>query len=146
MGTALGYPMWMSLNGAEAMAGSTVSASDALLITAAGPLVTVTQGLVSYAAVCRFASGRAYAFLFAAWFMRLAATVASMSRPNDEARLSLALLGGKWWLHGMVVASLFVLTWSAARRLKIDWRTNLILYAIGTVTTVLIVFGDRWLF
>jgi hypothetical protein len=145
MGTALGHAMKMSLNHAAPVSANATPASDLLLIVAAGPLVTVLQALVAFFLIRNRGLLFAYPFLFAAWFMRFAAAFVSLAHPNDEARLSIELLGGMWWLPAGVVLGLSILLWSASRRLGIGWKTNTVCYLICSVMTAAIVFGDRWL-
>ncbi len=145
MGTALGHDMAMSFNAAHAVAASGVSAGHAMLITAAGPAVTFLQALIAFALVRSRGLLLAYPFLFAAWFMRFAAAFVSLSHPNDEARLSIDLFGGMWWLPAAVVSVLFALLWLAARRLKIGWKTHLMCYLLCSAMAAAIVFGDRLL-
>jgi hypothetical protein len=145
MGRALGHGMAMSFNHAHAVAGGSVSARDAMLIAAAGPAVTILQAGIAFVLIRGRAHLLAYPFLFAAWFMRFAAAIVSVSHPNDEARLSIDLLGGMWWLPAAVVLGLLVLLWSASRRLNLGWKTNLMCYLICSAMTAAIVFGDRLL-
>jgi FtsH-binding integral membrane protein len=145
MGTALGYSMAMSLNEAYALVPGTVSARDKLLIDAAGPAITILQALIAYLLIRQRGLRLAYPFLFAAWFMRFAAAFVSVFLPNDEARLSIALFGGMWWLPAVVVLGLFALLWSAARRLGIGWKTNFGCYLVSSLMIAAIVFGDRML-
>lgn len=144
MGTALGHAMKMSLNHAAPVSADAIPATDLLLIVAAGPLVTVLQALVAFFLIRHRGLLFAYPFLFAAWFMRFAAAFVSLAHPNDEARLSIELLGGMWWLPAGVVLGLSILLWSASRRLGIGWKTNAMCYLICSVMTAAIVFGDRW--
>jgi hypothetical protein len=143
MGVALGHAMAMTLNQTHAIGGAVVSLRDALWIDAAGPAITIAGALIAFALIQRRGMLLAYPFLFAAWFMRFAAAFVSLSHPNDEARISLELLGGLWWLPGIVVLVLLALTWSAARRLRIGWKTNVVCYLICSLMTASIVFGDR---
>lgn len=145
MGSALGHEMAMSFNEAYAVSGAGIPTRDAMLITAAGPAITLLQALVAYALIRGRGLPLAYPFLFAAWFMRFAASFVSLFHPNDEARLSIDLLGGMWWLPATVVLGLLALLWSAARRLGFGWKTNLACYLICSVLTAMIVFGDRLL-
>lgn len=141
MGRALGYEMAMSLNGA-APAGGFRTASDAFWTSAAGPAFTVLQALVAYClARCRD-SVPAFAFLYAAAFMRFAAAVISLVHPNDEARMSLALGWGPWLLPGLVVALLLALVVSASRRLCLGWKTQVASYLLCSAGTAVIVFVD----
>ena len=130
MGLALGHEMAMSFNQTHAVSAASVSARDAMLIAAAGPAVTISQAAIAFVLIRGRAQMMAYPFLFAAWFMRFAAAIVSLSHPNDEARLSIDLLGGMWWLPAAVVLGLLVLVWSASRRLKLGWKTNLVCYLI----------------
>ncbi len=143
MGIGLGHEMRMSLNQAAPVTAIAIPAMDLLLIVAAGPLVTVLQALVAFFLIRNRGLLFAYPFLFAAWFMRFAAAFVSLAHPNDEARLSIELFGGMWWLPAGVVLGLSILLWSASRRLGIGWKTNAVCYLICSVTTAAIVFGDR---
>ena len=143
MGSALGHEMVMSFNEARVASGAGASVRDVMLITAAGPAITVLQAVVAYILIRGRGLRLAYPFLFAAWFMRFAAGVVSLAHPNDEARLSIELIGGMWWVPGVVVLGLLVLLWSAARRLGLGWRKNVACYLICSVMTAAIVFGDR---
>lgn len=145
MGMALGHDMAMSFNEAYVVSEAGVPIRDAMLITAAGPVITILQALAAYALIRGRGLRLAYAFLFVAWFMRFAAAFVSLFHPNDEARLSIELFGGMWWLPAVVVPGLLVLLWSASRRLGMSWKTNLACYLVCSVMTSLIVFGDRLL-
>ncbi len=145
MGTAFGHEMAMSFNQAYVVGGVSVPLRHALWIDAAGPAVTVAGALIAFALIRLRRTGLAYPFLFAACFMRFAAAIVSLFHPNDEARISLALLGSQWWLPGFVVIGLLALTWSAARQLRIGWKTNVVCYLICSLMTAVIVFGDRLL-
>ena len=83
-----------------------------------------------------------YPFLFAAWFMRFAATFVSVFHPNDEARLSLQLGWNMWLLPGLVVVALLWLTWKGAQRLRLGWKINAACYVLCSVLFAAIVFGD----
>lgn len=72
----LGHEAYFSLNRAGAR--DAVEAGHMVLITAAGPAVTVLQGLAAFALVQARRSAAAWAFLFWAAFMRLMATVISL--------------------------------------------------------------------
>jgi hypothetical protein len=145
MGVALGHEMAMTFNEAYAVSPKEVAADHGMLITAAGPVITIIQALIAFALIRFRGQLLAYPFLFAACFMRFAAAFVSLSHPNDEARLSIDLLGGMWWLPAAVVLALLALTWSATRRLGLGWKTNLACYLLCSAMTAAIVFGDRLL-
>ena len=141
-GLALGYDMVMSLNGASPRSGGFLSERDAFVVSGAGPLLTVAQGLVAFVLVKSRAVLSAYPFLFVAWFMRLAAAFVSTMHPNDEARMSLVLGWGFWTLPGLVVGALLALTRLASRHLGLGWRTNVASYLLCSVVFAAIVFFD----
>jgi hypothetical protein len=142
-GTALGHQMTFNLNSVGPM--SPVSMRDHLIISAAGPLVTILQGLIAFVLVLRRDMLGAYAFLFFAALMRVTATAVSVFNPNDEARISLELGMGQWTLPLIVCGLLIALTVVASRKLRIGWKTNLLTYLVCTVGITAIVGLDMLL-
>lgn len=130
-GTALGHAMTFNLNSVSPTA--PVSLRDQLIIAAAGPVVTLIQGVVAFLLILRRDSLAAYAFLFFAALMRVMAAGISLFNPNDEARVSLDLGLGQWTLPLLVSGLLVTLTVIASRRLRIGWKTNLLTYLVCTV-------------
>lgn len=145
-GMAMGHDMQIGLNSVSARGGAAMAARDAFLVTAAGPLATVLQAVIAWLVIARGKIGRsgagvAYAFLFAAWFMRFAAAFVSLFHPNDEARLGLMLGWNMWLLPGAMVITLLALTWAGARRLRVRWMTNAAAYVTCSAAFAAIVFG-----
>ena len=99
MGEALGYDMWMSLNGGGLVGeGSYDSALDRSLVNAAGPLLTYILAISALALIRTTRSLLLYPFLFLQFYMRAVALgISVLSQPNDEARISLEL-GLPLWL------------------------------------------------
>ena len=130
-GVALGHEMTFNLNSA----GPTmpVTMRDHLIISAAGPVVTLIQGVVAFLMVRARASMAAYGFLFFAALMRVSAAGISLFNPNDEARISLELGLGQWTLPIVVSAVLIVLTVVASRALRLGWKTNALTYFVCTI-------------
>lgn len=142
MGIWLGHTMVFHLNGVGPAPGVVMSARDAFMVTAAGPLVTVLQALVACALIQQRVLLLAYAFVFTAWFMRFAATLVSIVHPNDEARMSLQLGLGTWLLPVTTMLGLLALTWWAAGRLRLGWRVNIACYLLCSVLFAAIIFAD----
>jgi hypothetical protein len=137
-GEALGHAMVMSLNNAHPVSGA-LPPAHATLVTAAGPLVTVLQGIVACALVLRTGALAWYAPLFAATFMRFAAMVVSVVHPNDEARLSMALGLGTWTIPALTVAAMTGLAVVASRRLRLHWSVQALAYLVASVAVAAIV-------
>jgi hypothetical protein len=142
MGQGLGYSMTMSLNGASPRGGGFTADAHAMWVSAAGPLVTLLQGVVAFLLIRSGRNLLAYPFLFIAWMMRFAAAVVSIKHPNDEARISQMLGLGTWTLPVLMVVALFALLYLANRRLQVGWRANLISYLIASMMFAAIVFVD----
>jgi len=130
-GTALGHQMTFNLNSVSPM--SPVSMRDHLIISAAGPILTLIQGILAYVLILRRDLLGAYAFLFVAALMRVMAAGISYFNPNDEARISLELGIGQWTLPVLASGLLVTLTVLASRRLRIGWKTNVLTYLVCTV-------------
>lgn len=141
MGQALGYDAYYGLNSAG-VRGDGVDPIHRLLIIAGGPAVTLIQALTALSLVIARSSPIAYAFLYAAAFMRFLATVITVINPNDEARLSLAMGWGSWTLPVITVLVLTALVGIGSRRLGVSWKTNLVAYGVATVAASLVIGAD----
>lgn len=141
MGAALGFDMRFGLNAVSYL--SPTEPWQRALADIAGPLVTIAQGLIAYVLVMRNGSQRIFAFLYAAFFMRLVAGLVSVMHPNDEARVSMFLGLGKWTLPILVAAGLLVLVVRASRRLQLGWKDQLACYLVASLTVSAIVGIDQ---
>jgi len=142
-GVALGHDMVVSLNGSHAT--TAVPALDAMLISAAGPVVTLIQGILALVLVRMFNSVAAYGFVFFAAFMRLMAAGVSLMNPNDEARISLYFGLGSWTLPLLMVAVLGIMTVIGSRHLRLSWQTNALAWLTSSVAVSAIVGLDMML-
>lgn len=142
-GTMLGHSMLLELNQVQAL--DPMPPGHALLVDAAGPLVTVLQAIVGFAMLCR-RSNLGFALLYNAFFMRLLATGVSAWHPNDEMRISTELGLGAWTLPVLVATGLLILVVAASRRLKLTLRDQLLAYAVTSVTVTTIVAVDQLMF
>jgi hypothetical protein len=143
-GKAMGYSVIVRSNHASVEGGVFRSATDALIMSAAGPLVTLVIALLAWRMALRgfkLAAG----VVLSALASRLIAAVVSLNYPNDEARISMALGAGKWTLFGVVILVLAALTASALRRERFDWRWYLGAYLGASVGFALLVLGEPWL-
>ena len=144
VGAAFGAEMTPGLNAIRIS--SPMLAWQKALMDAAGPAVTIVQAIIALVFVLRTGSHTAFAFLYAAMFMRLVAGLVSIAHPNDEARLSMFLELGMWTLPVVVAALLIALVVKAHRRLGLNWKDQLLCYLTASVAVSLIVGIDRVLF
>lgn len=142
MGEALGYDMWMRVNSVGLARGEYSVEWHGQLVGAAGPLVTVMQGLVAFILVRKQKTINAFVFLFTAFMMRFVAMLISLKNPNDEAGVSEWLGLGPWTLHIIVVASLLFLTLRGGKVLKLGWRSYGFAYVVVSIATAAIVLGE----
>ena len=118
-GAALGYNVFVRVNSSGLVSGDYRSAIDAAITDVAGPLITLLQGLIGVTLAPLIGRLPAFALVLAALAMRVLAAAASVSLPNDEARLGTYWQVGYWTVHAVVIAILTVATYRAARRLRI---------------------------
>lgn len=139
-GVAMGHDMVATPN--HVRSSSPMDALDQALVSAAGPLVTIVQGILGFRLVRRNQSRPGFALLYMAFFMRLLAAGASLFNPNDEARLSQLLGLGTWTLPLVVVAGLLALLVSASRALRLRFSDQFCCYLVASIVASLIVGVD----
>lgn len=137
VGTLLGYPMSFGIN--SVIPGKAMTGTDHLLMSAAGPAVTVLLGLGAFVLVLRRRTLIAYAILYFALFMRVVAAGVSLFNPNDEARISQALGLGLWTLPAAVILILLIPTVIASRHLRLSWKVNALAYGVSSLVAALVV-------
>ena len=144
-GELQGAEMSYSLNGVRRIGGAVPTNAGAILIVAAGPMVTIVQALAALTLVLLTRSVLAYPFLFCAAFLRWMAAAVTVFNPNDEARLSIAHGLGTWTLPAVVVTGLVLLTVIGSRALNLGWRANGLFYLAATAAATVIVGLDALL-
>ena len=137
VGTALGYPMSFGINSVRP--GSAMTATDHLLMSAAGPAVTILTALFAFVLVMRRQSLTAYAVLYFALFMRVIAAGVSLLNLNDEARISDMLGWGPWALPSVVILVLLIPTVIASRHLRLSWKVNVLAYLVSSLVSAAVV-------
>ncbi|MBO6797296.1 hypothetical protein [Maricaulis sp.] len=143
-GEMLGVDMWMTLNKAGPVDRSYPSEEISILVSLAGPAVTVAIGIFAYFYAIMFRSVVAYGILYIQFLLRgLAGGISLLGEhPNDEAAAGLALGIGIYPITLGVVGFLFILLWDAARRLRPGFAHNLGAYVLINAVITAIVFSD----
>jgi hypothetical protein len=139
-GTLLGLHMVGSPN--HVWASSPMSVAQAVIVSAAGPLVTLGQAAIGFIAARSRGSLFGFALLYMAFFMRLVAAGVSLFNPNDEARVSQLLGLGSWVLPLLVVGCLLAAVVVTSRRLGLRFRQQVYCYLVASVVVSLIVGAD----
>lgn len=136
-GVALGHDMVASPNHVSPRGPVPVDVRG--LIAAAGPLITIAQGVLGFWLVRRRHSQPGFALLYMAVFMRALAAAVSLSNPNDEARVSQRLGLGTWTLPVAVVAGLSVLLVVASRELQLRFRDQFFCFWVASAAAAFVV-------
>ncbi len=139
-GVAIGHDMVATPN--HVWSRNPMSTLDQTIVSSAGPLITIAQGIMGFWLVKRHRSQLGFALLYMAFFMRLLAAGMSFFNPNDEARISQLLGLGTWTLPLIVVLGLFFLLMSASRNLKLKFRDQFFCYLLASIVVSLIVGAD----
>lgn len=141
-GTASGYDMVMTLNKTYSLTG--VTNSQAQLISAAGPVVTLLEAIVIFLVMRYRNSGSLYAFLFTCFYCRLFAAFISFLNLNDEARISKYLGIGTFTLPLIMSAVLFMLVYNTSRRYGFNGRFNAATLGLVIFFSSVIILADQF--
>lgn len=141
-GTLLGYEMKMTLNTTYPAIGYYLN-NDAMIVSLAGPLITLIQAFVFFFLLKRHFSVTLFPFLFVCFYMRLLATAMSFTNPNDEARISLDLGWGTFTLPVIVTALLFYLVFRTVKRRKISTGMVVLTTLLTLVISSAIILTDQ---
>lgn len=143
-GTALGYPMAMTLNTAYPTGGSYSNSGHEQWISAAGPLFTLLSAFLVFWLMRDGRRPLLYPVLFTALYMRLLAGIISFFNPNDEARISIWLGLGRFTLPLLVVSILGWLVYKRASEQGVSRRTNWLTLAVVMVVASALVLSDQF--
>jgi hypothetical protein len=141
-GSLLGYEMKMTLNTTYPAMGYYLN-NDAMLVSAAGPLITLVQAFVFYFLLKRTASIIWFPFLFVCFYMRLLAAALSFVNLNDEARISHDLGWGTFTLPVVVTALLFYLVFRTVKERKISAGMVLLTTLLTLLISSAIILTDQ---
>ena len=141
-GLSFGEDMMMTLNSVWPTDGGYDTPAKANIVTATGPIFTVTMALAGFWFVYRKSSLIGYAVVYSAFVMRFCAFMISFIGLNDEARLSV-YFGMPWFVFpALVSVFLLGLTVSACRKLRIGWKTNLLAFLVSVLAIMGLVAAD----
>lgn len=145
MGKALGYDMWMNLNSAGIVGdGKFNTGWEKQLVSAAGPIFTIIQGLIIFFIIKKSKNLMWYPFLFTCFLMRFfAAVISYIGQSNDEARISEWLGIGKMTLPLIVSAILLYFIVKTTKNNNISWKFNLITFILIAINISALVYINQ---
>ena len=131
----LGYETVMRINGTSPANGEMVNDWHKVYISASGPIITVSQGLIAFVIL----KGRVwnkyfYPFLFTAFYMRLLAGFMNFINLNDEGRINAFVEMGTYTLPIIVSGILFLMVYNISEKFSLDWK-----FQLGTTLAVMMV-------
>lgn len=131
VGTLLGNDMSMTLNASYPNSGSYVGNWDSIIVSAAGPFVTLIQALIFYLLLKSNKNSVLFPFLLTCLYMGVIAAVLNIINLNDEGRVSRDLKLGVYTLPTIIVCILFYLTYKIIKAKGFSGK-------LVTLTTLLI--------
>lgn len=145
MANVFGYDVKLSVNSVSPINGPYESRGEAMLISIAGPVVTLLIGLLG--AIVARASGSLIALwvVFTSLIQRSMAQAASLLGPNDEMRVSMELGIGAWTLPAAIVTLLLVLMIWSTQKAKPGLGRLLLAFLGTSIGVSIVVLGEDYL-
>ena len=143
VGELLGNDMVMTLNSSYPKSRTYIEPWNAMIVSAAGPLITLVQAVVFYMFLKRHTSACLFPFLLTCLYMRVLAGAMNVINLNDEGRISKALGLGTFTLPILMTVVLFYLTYDIAKAR--GYRTKFIVVSVLLITlfTSIVILGDQ---
>ena len=140
----LGYKTILTLNSAYLQAGIYDEVWHLMLVSAAGPAVTLIQaamvfGHLVYRGWVKFF----YPFLFVPFYMRMLAGLMNFFNLNDEGRISSYWNMGTFTLPIIVFGCLLLMVWYIAKKYKPGWKLQILTLLTVVVVSSLLILADQ---
>jgi hypothetical protein len=141
----LGYETIMRLNSTSTVAGQNPTELHNNITSAAGPVITIIQGLIAFV-ILKFRQWNKYlyALLFTAFFMRFLASLMNFINLNDEGRISAYLKMGVFTLPFIVSGILFYMVYKISRKYKLNWKFQLSIILVLLLSVTALIFFDQY--
>ncbi len=121
-----GYETRMTLNKTGAIQGPSPTEAHHLIISAAGPIITLVQAVIAFFLLKNRSWNKyVYLILFTAFYMRFLAGLMNLINLNDEGRISSSLGIGTYTLPIIVSGFLFYLVYTASKKHGLRWPFQL---------------------
>ena len=141
---SLGYDAFMGLNKVWSRGGQEVNSTHSLLISAAGPLITVLQAAVAFFWLRSRWNKYWYVVLFTAFYMRFLAGGMNVINLNDEGWISSQLGIGTYTLPLLVTGLLFWMVYRTSKQYQLRWQFQAGLTLLVMVTSSILIMVDQF--
>lgn len=144
VGEYLGYKMAMTLNTCYPLSGHFSQDWHYQVVSAGGPIFTLCEAILIFILMKQRKRVLLYPFIFTCFYMRLFATVISLRKPNDEARISSAIGIGKFTLPIIMTVVLFALIYKTSKSYGFDAKFNLANLGLTILFSSIIILTDMY--
>ncbi len=142
--TVLGYEAVMTFNTVYIKSGGHRAEWHMVLVSAAGPLLTILQAVAVYFWLRKKGwNPNVYPFLLIPLYTRLLAGVMNFINLNDEGRISHFLGIGDYTLSIVVSAFLGLLVYKASKQHKPGWRYQVWTIVLIMIFSSILILGDQ---
>ncbi|MDY0990401.1 hypothetical protein SOM12_23435 [Flavobacterium sp. CFBP9031] len=143
-GEILGNKMTASLNSVNLVSGEYKNEWNRNVVTAAGPLFTILQAIVTYILLNKYPKKELYPFLLFTLVMRFWAGLANLLGPNDEGRLGLSFGIGLLTISFIVCSFLFFLIYKSSKKHHFGLKFNLISFLLCSLFLIALSFINEY--
>ena len=141
---SLGYDAFMGLNKVWSRGGQEVNATHSLLISAAGPLITLLQATGAFFMLKLRWNKYWYVVLFTAFYMRFLAGGMNVINLNDEGWISSQLGIGTYTLPMLVAGLLFWMVYNTSKQHQLRWQFQAGLTLLVMFVSSILILGDQF--
>lgn len=135
----------MTLNTVYLLEGSYKEEWHRILVSAAGPIITVVQAVIIYLYLFKKRWNKyLYPFLFIPFYTRALAGIISYFNPNDEARISSDLGIGTYTLPIIVSGFLFFLLYKITRQHKLAKKFQIFTLFLVMLFSSILILTDQF--
>jgi hypothetical protein len=142
-GQLLGESLTMTLNACYPKSGRYTEGWHEIIISAAGPAITLVQAVIFYLLLKRGSGKRLLPFFLTCVYMRLLAGVMNFINLNDEGRISKSLGLGTFTLPLLVVAVLFWLAYDVIKTRRFGTKPVVITTGLIMLFSSVLILADQ---
>ncbi len=140
-----GYEAVMKLNGTFYVENENPTEWHKILVSAAGPIITLLQGFVVFLYLkYRDWNTYLYPLLFVAFYMRFLAGVMNFIHLNDEGRISAYLGIGNFTLSILISGLLFYMVYTISKKYNLNWKFQALTTLFVMVMSSILIISDMY--
>lgn len=143
MAKLLGYESVMRLNGTFYLENENPTEWDKILVSTAGPIITLLQGFVVFLVLKKRGwNTYLYPLVFIAFYMRFLAGLLNFVNLNDEGRISAFLGIGNFTLSILISGLLFYMVYTISKKYKLNWKFQALTTLLVMLMSSILIIAD----